>query len=114
MRLAGRRTRRNEGMSTKAAMVNGDDEPSQKRPALVKRQASNGLGNPLDRAIGTWKEFTRFLSDVRAEMRKVVTPSRKEVQATTTVVIIAVFLFGLFFFVCDTIFQQGLHASLGR
>jgi len=54
------------------------------------------------------------LSDVRAEMRKVVTPSRKEVQSTTTVVIIAVFLFGLFFFVCDTIFQNGLHALLGR
>jgi preprotein translocase subunit SecE len=47
-------------------------------------------------------------------MRKVVTPSRKEVQSTTTVVIIAVFLFGLFFFVCDTIFQNGLHALLGR
>jgi preprotein translocase subunit SecE len=64
--------------------------------------------------FGQWNEFTRFLSDVRAEMRKVVTPSRKEVQSTTTVVIIAVFLFGLFFFVCDTIFQQGLHALLGR
>jgi len=33
--------------------------------------------------------FTGFLSDVRGEMRKVVTPSRKEVEATTTVVIIA-------------------------
>ncbi len=44
--------------------------------------------------MGMWNEFTRFLSDVRAEMRKVVAPSRKEVQATTTVVIVAVFLFG--------------------
>ena len=55
--------------------------------------------------VGQWKEFTQFLSDVRAEMRKVVTPSRKEVKATTTVVIIAVFIFGLFFFVVDSIFQ---------
>ena len=51
--------------------------------------------------VGQWNEFTGFLSDVRAEMRKVVTPSRKEVESTTTVVIIAVFIFGLFFFVVD-------------
>ena len=50
-----------------------------------------------------------FLSDVRAEMRKVVAPSRKEVESTTIVVIIAVFIFGLYFFVVDSIFQYGLH-----
>ena len=101
-------------MSTKAAMVNGDDEPSVKRPALVKRQASNGLGNPMDSVIGQWKEFAQFLSNVRGEMRKVVTPSRKEVQATTTVVLVAVFLFGLFFFVADWIFGLGLGSLLSR
>ena len=47
--------------------------------------------------MGSWSNFTHFLSDVRAEMRKVVTPTRKEVQATTTVVIITVFIFGFFF-----------------
>jgi len=82
-----------------ATIVNGDDRPDKKFIGGV---------------FGQWNEFTRFLSDVRAEMRKVVTPSRKEVQSTTTVVIIAVFLFGLFFFVVDTIFQNGLHALLGR
>ncbi len=58
--------------------------------------------------MGMWNDFTRFLSDVRAEMRKVVAPSRKEVQATTSVVIITVFLFGFFFFVVDLIFNIGL------
>jgi preprotein translocase subunit SecE len=86
-------------MAWKAIMANGDDRPDKKLIGGV---------------FGQWNEFMRFLSDVRAEMRKVVTPSRKEVQSTTTVVIIAVFLFGVFFFVCDTIFQQGLHALLGR
>jgi preprotein translocase subunit SecE len=56
--------------------------------------------------------MTGFLSDVRAEMRKVVTPSRKEVQATTTVVLVAVFLFGLFFFIVDRIFAFGLDRLL--
>ena len=68
--------------------------------------------NQLDKAVGVWKEFTHFLSDVRGEMRKVVTPSRKEVEATTTVVIVAVFIFGLFFFVTDSIFSYGLDRLL--
>jgi preprotein translocase subunit SecE len=101
-------------MATKEITVNGNDEPRPKKPALMKRQASNGLGNPMERAVDTWKEFTSFLSDVRAEMRKVVTPSRKEVEATTTVVIIAVFLFGLFFFVADWIFGLGLTNLLNK
>jgi len=42
-----------------------------------------------------------FYNDVRTEMKKVTTPSFKEVQATTTVVIITVFLFGVYFFLVD-------------
>lgn len=68
----------------------------------------------VEKIVQTWQEFTHFLSDVRSEMRKVVTPSRKEVEATTTVVLIAVFLFGLFFFVVDWIFNLGLHQLLTR
>ncbi|HEY1209899.1 MAG TPA: preprotein translocase subunit SecE [Terracidiphilus sp.] len=64
--------------------------------------------------VGKWGEFTGFLSDVRAEMRKVVTPSWKEVQATTTVVIIAVFIFGLYFFVADSIFSSGMNWLLHK
>jgi preprotein translocase subunit SecE len=97
-------------MATKAAMVNGDNQPNPKKPALSKR--SNLEPNMLDRAVGGWKEFTHFLTDVRGEMRKVVTPSRKEVEATTTVVLIAVFIFGLFFFIVDGIFQFGLDRLL--
>ena len=68
----------------------------------------------MNRALGSWHEFRQFLTDVRGEMRKVVTPSRKEVEATTTVVIIAVFLFGLFFFVVDWIFDLGMHQLLAK
>jgi preprotein translocase subunit SecE len=68
----------------------------------------------VEKVADTWKEFTRFLSDVRAEMRKVVAPSRKEVQATTTVVIVAVFIFGVFFFVVDWIFSLGLTHLLNK
>jgi preprotein translocase subunit SecE len=47
-------------------------------------------------------------------MRKVVVPSRKEVQTTTTVVIIAVFLFGLYFFLVDGIFSFGMNRLLQK
>jgi preprotein translocase subunit SecE len=49
-----------------------------------------------------------FYNDVRTEMRKVTTPSRKEVQATTAVVIVTVFLFGVYFFVIDYVIGQGV------
>ena len=42
-----------------------------------------------------------FLKDVRAEMKKVITPSRTEVQTTTTVVIITVFIFAAYFALVD-------------
>ena len=76
------------------------------------------IANPNDRPkfggnlMSTWTDFTHFLSDVRAEMRKVVVPSQKEVKVTTSVVIIAVFLFGMFFFVVDYIFNIGIHELL--
>ena len=92
-------------MATKTAIENGDDRSA-------KRQEPGALQEFQGNAVGAWTNFTRFLSDVRAEMRKVVTPSRKEVKATTTVVIIAVFIFGLFFFVVDWIFNIGMHQLL--
>ncbi len=92
-------------MASKAAMANPDDRPS-------KRQEPGALQEFGGNAMSTWTNFTRFLSDVRAEMRKVVVPSRKEVEVTTSVVIVAVFIFGLFFFVVDWIFNIGIHELL--
>jgi preprotein translocase subunit SecE len=52
-----------------------------------------------------------FLFEVRNEMRKVTSPSRKEVQATTTVVIITVFIFGVYFWAVDGVIGKGLDAA---
>ena len=55
-------------------------------------------GNFAER-IKSWPDKIKgFYNDVRTEMKKVTAPSLKEVQATTAVVIITVFLFGLYFF----------------
>ena len=45
-----------------------------------------------------WREF---LHEVRVEMRQVTWPSRRDVIATTGVVIVAVGFFGFFFFAVD-------------
>jgi preprotein translocase subunit SecE len=92
-------------MASKATIVNGEV-----RQPPVKKQAPGTASKWIDSVRSVWIEFTSFLSDVRAELRKVVTPSRKEVQATTTVVIIAVFIFGLFFFVVDYICSHAMEA----
>ena len=53
-----------------------------------------------------------FLTDVRQEMRKVSSPTRAEVQSTTTVVILAVFAFAAFFYLVDTVLGYLLQALL--
>ena len=86
-------------------------EKTEERPA-PKRQEPGAASNAMNKVTETWENFTHFLSDVRGEMRKVVTPSRKEVEATTTVVIVSVFIFGVFFYVVDKIFGYGLDRLL--
>ncbi len=94
-------------MATKTAMVKGEERSA-------KRQEPGALAEFGGGALSKWSEFTGFLRDVRAEMRKVVTPSRKEVRVTTSVVIVAVFLFGLFFFIVDSFFRIAVYGLLGR
>ena len=65
-------------------------------------------------ATNYYHQTRSFLSDVRSEMRKVVTPSRKEVQATTTVVLLTVFIFAFYFWVVDGIFSYGLKQLLSK
>jgi preprotein translocase subunit SecE len=61
--------------------------------------------------IKSWPERIKtFYHDVRTEMKKVNNPSFKEVQATTAVVIITVFLFGMYFFVVDKLIGTGIDS----
>ena len=70
--------------------------------------------NALVTSVKAWPERNRtFYNDVRSEMRKVTAPSWKEVRATTTVVVITVFLFALYFAVIDFVIQHGVTALFG-
>jgi len=67
--------------------------------------------NALVTTVKSWPERTKtFYNDVRTEMRKVTAPSWKEVRATTTVVVITVFIFALYFAVIDFVIQHGVTA----
>ena len=97
-------------MATKTAIERGDERSA-------KRQEPGALAEFGGGALSKWTELTSFLRDVRAEMRKVVWPSWKEVTTTTWVVSVATFLFGLFFFIVDNIFNaaiMGPHGLLSR
>lgn len=70
-------------------------------------------GENIGDRLKAWPDRTKdFLEEVRAEMKKVNYPGRKEVQGTTTVVIITVFVFAAFFWVIDTVIQFGLSHLL--
>jgi preprotein translocase subunit SecE len=57
----------------------------------------------VEQVKGLPERIRSFYGDVRNEMRKVTTPARKEVEATTIVVIITVFIFGVYFWIVDSV-----------
>jgi preprotein translocase subunit SecE len=54
-----------------------------------------------DKVVARWNAIKEFFMDLQAEMRRVTWPNRKQVRATTLVVIITVFAFAAYFFVVD-------------
>lgn len=82
---------------------------AEKKNLMAKAAAltTNDSGEP-NKITTLWTRTVDFLKDVRGEMRKVVTPSRAEVQSTTAVVIITVFVFAAFFYVIDSILGAAL------
>jgi preprotein translocase subunit SecE len=71
--------------------------------AVADQQATG-----LERLKSQPQRTLEFLKDVRSEMRKVVAPTRSEVQSTTAIVIVTVFIFAGYFFVVDSILGQGV------
>ena len=62
----------------------------------------------IDNLKATPQRLVDFLKDVRSEMRKVVWPSRNDVQTTTIVVLVTVFIFAAYFALVDFVVGQGV------
>ncbi len=74
----------------------------------------NDQNDGLQRLKSQPERLREFLKDVRAEMRKVVTPARAQVQSTTIVVLVTVFLFAAYFWLVDTIIGNAIEALLHK
>jgi preprotein translocase subunit SecE len=83
-----------------------------KAVAVPDQQERSGAPQGMRQVTSLITRTREFLKDVRGEMRKVVTPSRAEVRATTTVVIVTVFAFAGFFYVVDSVLDSALRALL--
>ena len=79
----------------------------------TKKMASTitAAGDNFSDRLKSWPlRIKSYYNDVRTETKKVTTPSLKEVQGTTAVVIVTVAIFGVFFFLID----NGLNAVITR
>ncbi len=76
---------------------------------VAQLMAENGVVEKLK----SWPQRSLgFLTDVRMEMKKVSTPSTKEVRATTTVVLIALAIFGVYFYLIDMVLGRAVEELL--
>ena len=59
--------------------------------------------------VKSWPQATRdYLDELMLEMKRVTWPTRKQVQATTAVVIVTVFAFAAYFKIVDLVINNTL------
>ena len=76
------------------------------KSAITQIMDADNIGGKLK----SWPlRVKAFYTDVRTEMKKVTSPSFKEVRATTMVVIISVAIFGVYFWAIDTLISKGVN-----
>src|SRR5277367_4472822 len=102
-----RRTSREGSFMAKALAPANDDVVSKSQSKPI-----SSIAPVPGQLTGGFTRLRDFLQDVRSEMRKVVTPSRKEVQSTTVVVLVTVFAFAGYFYLVDSILGRGIQAVL--
>ena len=61
-----------------------------------------------------WGRSREFLTEVRNEMKRVTWPSRREVYATTVVVILTSIFFGLYLFGVDLLLNAAVQRIFQR
>jgi preprotein translocase subunit SecE len=75
------------------------------KTAMAEHEESIG-GRARDGVAGWYGRARRFLTEVRNEMARVTWPTRREVYATTLVVILTSIFFGLYLWGIDMILNN--------
>ena len=79
---------------------------SREEPVKPPLWAGGGEGGG---PLGWWHNARTFFTEVRNEMRRVTWPSRKEVYATTFVVLVTAVFFGVYLYVIDLSLSRALQ-----
>ena len=99
-------------------MAVADVEKIEKGEKAVKadegKAAPGGLAGVLGWPSRKFAEGRSFLLEVRAELKKVTWPSRKEVSSTTLVVIATSIFFGFYLWGLDIVFSRALSLAFKR
>lgn len=72
------------------------------------------LDNVKSGPAAWWGNFRTFLTEVRNELKRVTWPSKKEVYATTVVVILTSIFFGVYLFAVDVTFGRAVQWIFNR
>ena len=83
------------------------------RPVSRRSGGEDGEG-VLSRPTAWWGRARTFLTEVRNEMKRVTWPSRREVYATTLVVILVSVFFGAYLWSVDLALSTGIHWLLAQ
>jgi preprotein translocase subunit SecE len=78
------------------------------KSAMAEHDESLG-GRAREGVLGWWSRSRRFLAEVRNEMARVTWPTRREVYATTLVVIVTSIFFGIYLWTVDLILNRLLE-----
>ena len=63
---------------------------------------------------GRLSKLTRFLREVKSELKKVTWPNRKELTANTIVVLVSVFFAATMIWIIDSVFAQVLKVLIAK
>ena len=78
----------------------------------MAKEVSEGVAGAVE-TVKSWPPRAKsYIEGLRMEMRRVTWPSKKQVQATTIVVIVTVFVFGAYFAIVDWALNIGMTKVL--
>jgi preprotein translocase subunit SecE len=89
--------------------VSAQDDPGKEQQVMrvaMADQDDSISGRARESVTGWWGRSRRFLTEVRNETGRVTWPSRKEVYATTIVVILTSIFFGVYLYGIDVVLDR--------
>ena len=74
----------------------------------MKAAMLDNLKDSPEHVVGWVGRLRRFLTDARSELTRVTWPTRREVWATTIVVILTSLVFGIYLWMCDLLLSWAM------